>query len=143
MAKDINNCIFTARATRDCEVSQSGQTTVAHFTGAVDKGIREPKEGQATANFINFTAFNKLGEICGSYIKKGTKFSVVGHLDTSSYTNKEGQKVYTWTIVVDELQLLGGANNNAAPANTAPANTAPASSLPEDIDLPADWMDFN
>lgn len=95
-----NNCIFMGRLTKDVVINGE-ETKVAKFSLAVDRQFK--KDGQPTADFINLVAFGKQSEFCEKYLHKGTKILARTHVQTGSYTNKEGQKVYTTDFVVDEL----------------------------------------
>lgn len=75
-------------------------TAVSRYRLAVDRKIK--REGEQNADFINCVAFGKNGEFAEKYLHKGTKIAVCGRIQTSSYTNREGRKVYTTDIVVEE-----------------------------------------
>ena len=76
---------------------------VARFTLAVDR--RYKKDGEQSADFITCVAFGKNGEFVEKYLKKGTKIALDGHWQTGSFTNKDGQKVYTNDCVVDSMEF--------------------------------------
>ena len=97
------------RPTKDPEVrytqKQDGsQMAIARFTLAVDRRGRV-QEGQQSADFISCVAFGKLGEFAEKYIVKGRKYAIVGRIQTGSYTNKDGAKVYTTEVMVDECEF--------------------------------------
>lgn len=103
----MNKVELIGRLTRDPEVryTQAQEPmTIARYTLAVDRRIK--KEGQPDADFINLIAFGRQGEFAEKYLKKGTKIAVTGRIQTGSYTNKEGQKVYTTDIVVEEQEFV-------------------------------------
>ena len=115
------------RLTRDPEVRYSqgeNATAIARYTIAVDR--RYKKEGDASADFIGCVAFGKLGEFAEKYLRKGTKVVVTGRIQTGSYTNKDGQKVYTTDVVVEENEFAESKRSD----DNAPASSAPAS-MPE------------
>lgn len=89
---------------------------IARYTLAVDRRFK--REGQDGADFIPCVAFGKGGEFVEKYCKKGTKLAVSGRIQTGSYTNRDGQKVYTTEIVVEEQEF---AESKAAQQNTQPA----------------------
>lgn len=95
------------RLTRDPEVrySQSDSSmAIARFSLAVDR--RYKKQGdEVTADFFNCTAFGKQGEFVEKYLKKGTKVVVTGRIQNDNYTNKDGQKVYSVQIMVEEIEF--------------------------------------
>lgn len=94
------------RLTKDPDVRYSqGEkaTAVARYAIAVDRKFK--RDGEASADFINCIAFGKNGEFAEKYLRKGTKIVVVGRIQTGSYTNKDGQKVYTTDVVVEEHEF--------------------------------------
>lgn len=132
----MNKCVLIGRLTRDPEVRTAGETSVARFSLAVDRRFK--KDGEQTADFINCVAFGKTAEFVEKYAHKGTKFAVEGRIQTGSYTNKDGQKVYTTDVVVEQLEFAeskGGADGNAT-SNTTNSNTSTDTSfmdIPDDI----------
>ena len=103
----MNKVILMGRLTRDPEVrySQGEQATaVARYTLAVDRRFKRDGD-QQTADFINCVAFGRSGEFAEKYFHKGTKLVVTGRIQTGSYTNQEGQKVYTTDVVVEEQEF--------------------------------------
>lgn len=102
----MNKVVIIGRLVRTPEVKYSqgnNPTAVARYTLAVDRRFR--KEGEPTADFINCIAFGKLAELTKEYVSKGNKIAVVGHIRTGSYTNKDGNKVYTTDVIVDEIDF--------------------------------------
>ena len=81
----------------DTRYTGEGQTCVTSYRLAVRRDYR--KEGQPDADFLNIVCFGKTGEWAEKYIKKGMKIGVTGRIQTGSYENREGQKVYTTDIV--------------------------------------------
>ena len=100
----MNRVILCGRLTREPEVrysqTASGSMAVARYTLAVDRAFK--KEGEQAADFINCIAFGKNGEFAEKYLHQGTKIVVTGRIQTGSYTNKDGQRVYTTDVVVEE-----------------------------------------
>lgn len=133
----MNKVILMGRLTRDPEVRMSGDTAVARFSLAVDRRFK--KDGEQTADFINCVAFGKTGEFIEKYGRKGTKFVVEGRIQTGSYTNKDGQKVYTTDVVVEQVEFAeskASADGNTA-NNTSNSNTPTDTSfmdIPDGID---------
>ena len=139
----MNKVVLMGRLTRDPEVrySQSDNSmAIARFSLAVDRRRgRNSGDGQQTADFLNCVAFGKLGEFVEKYLHKGTKVVLSGRIQTGSYTNKDGVKVYTTDIVAEDLEFAesksaqaGSQDYSAAPARTsAPAPSAAPSSQPQ------------
>ena len=102
----MNKVILMGRLTRDPEVRYSqgeSATAVARFSLAVDRRFK--RQGEADADFINCVSFGKTAEFAERYLKQGTKVVACGRIQTGSYTNKEGQRVYTTDVVVEELEF--------------------------------------
>ena len=103
----MNKAILMGRLTRDPEVRYSqtdSNMAIAKFSLAVDR--RYKKQGdEVTADFFNCTAFGKQGEFVEKYLKKGTKIVVIGRIQNDNYTNKDGQKVYSVQIMVEEIEF--------------------------------------
>lgn len=113
----MNKVILMGRLTRDPEVryspkSDGSQTAVARFTLAVDRR-NKVQEGQQNADFISCVAFGRQGEFVEKYLKQGTKIASVGRIQTGSYTNKDGQKVYTTDVVVEEMEFAESKNSTS------------------------------
>ena len=106
----MNRVILMGRLTRDPEVRYTqGERSmaVARYTLAVDRrGARKSQDGnEQTADFINIVAFDRAGEFAEKYFRQGMRVLVSGRIQTGSYTNKEGQRVYTTDIIADELNV--------------------------------------
>ena len=112
----MNKVILMGRLTRDPNVRYSqgeNPTAVARYSLAVDR--RFSKNEENSTDFINIVAFGKAGEFAEKYLHKGTKVLVTGRIQTGSYTNKEGQKVYTTDVVAEDQEFCE--SKNAASAN--------------------------
>ena len=141
----MNKVILMGRLTRDPEVRYStGEqaTAVARYTLAVDRRRgRNSSDGEQTADFINCVAFGRAGEFAEKYFHKGIKIAITGRIQTGSYTNKEGQKVYTTDVVVED-QEFAESKNASGEAAVAPAHAPESASaagdgfmnIPEGID---------
>ena len=127
----MNKVILMGRLTRDPEVRYSqgeNATAVARYSLAVDRRFR--REGEPTADFINCVAFGRAAEFAERYLRQGTKIAITGRIQTGSYTNRDGVKVYTTDIVVEEQEFAESkaASGSAAPANNYQASPAPSPS---------------
>ena len=110
----LNRWTGIGRLTRNADVrySQKQDGTpmcIARFTLAVDRKFKQ--EGQQSADFISCVAFGKQGEFVEKYLKQGSKVVVSGRIQTGSYTNKEGQKVYTTDVVTEEIEFAESKSN--------------------------------
>ena len=103
----MNKVILMGRLTRDPEVrySQGEQATaIARYTVAVDRRFRRDSDSQS-ADFIGCVAFGRQAEFAEKYLRKGIKIALTGRIQTGSYTNRDGQKVYTTDVVVEEQEF--------------------------------------
>ena len=103
----MNKVVLMGRLTRDPEIRYSGgenELAVARFTLAADRRFAR-KEGGQTADFISCAAFGKNAEFIEKYFRKRMRVTVCGHIQTGSYTNRDGQKVYTTDVVVEEQEF--------------------------------------
>ena len=110
----MNKVILIGRLTRDTETRYSGELAISRYTLAVDRRFK--KDGEPEADFINCVAFGKSGEFAEKYFRKGMKVSVAGRIQTGSYTNNEGVKVYTTDIVVEEQEFCESKNAQEKPS---------------------------
>ena len=91
--------------------SQGNNTAVARYTIAVDRKFK--REGEQTADFIPCVVFGKQAEFAEKYFRKGTKVVISGRITTGSYTNKDGQKIYTTEITVEEQEFAESKSTSA------------------------------
>ena len=145
----MNKVILMGRLTRDPEVRYSqGERAmaIARYTLAVDRRGRRSggDDGAQTADFITCVAFDRAGEFAEKYFHQGTKVVVTGRIQTGSYTNRDGQKVYTTEVIVEdqefaeskaasESHMNGGFQAAPAPAPSAPAGDG-FMNIPDGID---------
>ena len=120
----MNKIILMGRLTRDPEMRSAGSTTVCRYTLAVDRRFR--REGEPEADFFNCTAFGKSAEFAEKYFRQGTKILISGRIQSDNYTNKDGQKVYSWQVLVDDQEFAE--SKNAASTGSAPAQPRPDAS---------------
>lgn len=130
----MNKCVLMGRLTRDPEIRVNNDKTVARFSIAVDRRFKRDGDEQ-TADFINCVAFGKTAEFVEKYAHKGTKFIVEGRIQTGSYTNKDGVRVYTTDIVVEQLEF---AESKSSADSNATGNTANATTNTNFMDIPDD-----
>lgn len=100
----MNKVILIGRLTKDVDLRQNGEMSIGRFTIAVDRKLK--KDGESTADFINCVAFKSHAENISKYFSKGNRISIAGHIQTGSYTNKDGKKVYTTDVIVDEWEFV-------------------------------------
>ncbi len=112
----MNKVILMGRLTRDPEVRYSqGESAmaIARYTLAVDRRFNRGGD-EKSADFIGCVAFGKSGEFAEKYLRKGTKIVVTGRIQTGSYTNRDGVKVYTTDVVVEDQEFAESKNSSAA-----------------------------
>jgi single-strand DNA-binding protein len=115
----MNNVALIGRLTRDPEVRMTtSNTAVGRYTLAVDRRFK--KEGDQSADFIPCIAFGKSAEFAEKYLNKGMKIAVTGRIQTGSYTNREGQKVYTTDIVVETQEFVESKSTNDSSRQAKP-----------------------
>lgn len=135
----MNKVILMGRLTRDAEIRYSqgeNSMAIARFSLAVDRRFR--KDGEQGADYINCVAFGKTAEFYEKFGRKGTKFVIEGRIQTGSYTNKDGQRVYTTDVVVENTEFAESKSNNQS-GNSSQNNSVPSSddgfmNIPDGID---------
>lgn len=133
----MNKVILIGRLCADPEVRYSqnqNQTAVARYRLAVDR--RYKRDGEQTADFIPCVAFGKAAEFAEKYLRQGTKIAITGRIQTGSYTNKDGQKIYTTDVVVEDHEFAESKGASSGNGGTAPQAADPDGfmSLPDGID---------
>lgn len=138
----MNKVILTGRLADNPEVRYSGgekPTAIARYRLVVDRKFK--KEGdQQTADFINCVAFGRQGEFAEKYLCKGIKINLIGRIQTGSYTNRNGQKVYTTDVVVEEQEFVETKEVNQARFEAAGVS-APIEDAGDGFDNIPDDMD--
>lgn len=130
----MNKVILMGRLVRDAEVRYAqgnDSMAIGRFTLAVDRRVtRSSNNGEPTADFIGCVAFGKTAEFLERFGRKGTKFVVEGRIQTGSYTNRDGQKVYTTDVVVENVEFAESKNAAAGSAPAPSYNAAPERPTP-------------
>lgn len=116
----MNIVSLVGRICKEVSLTQAGETQVAKFTVAVDRKFK--RENDQNADFISCVAFGKTAEFINKYFAKGQRIGLTGRIQTGSYTNKDGQKVYTTDVVVENCEFV---ESKASQQTAAPA-PAPA-----------------
>jgi single-strand DNA-binding protein len=144
----MNKVILLGNLTRDPEIRYSQgekQMAVARFSLAVNR--RFAKDGETNADFLNCTAFGKTAEFVEKYFRQGSRMSLVGRIENNNYTNKNGEKVYSVQIMVEEVEFAerkSAQSNNQTQNQNQPAQTNSADddfmNIPDGIE---DGLPFN
>lgn len=133
----MNKIILVGRLTRDPEVRYSqGETAiaVARYTIAVERKFK--REGEQTADFISCVAFGRAGEFAEKYFRQGMRISISGRIQTGSYTNKDGNKVYTTDVIIEEQEFAESKSERSTRAEDRGMENGDFTNIPEDMDLP-------
>ena len=131
----MNNVILMGRLTRDPNVTYSAGAEpmcIARYTLAVDRRGKKT-DGQPSADFISCVAFGKAGEFVEKYCKQGTKLVVEGHIQTGSYTNRDGNKVYTTDVIIDSQEFAESKGSSSNETPIAPASGDGFMNIPDEI----------
>lgn len=131
----MNSVQIIGRVCRDIEVrySQNGNdsTAIARFTVAVDRRFK--KEGGDTADFISCVAFGKTAEFLEKYFKKGMRIALNGRIQTGSYTNKDGVKIYTTDVIAENVEFCESKKDGEEKRDDIPKFDDGFMNIPEDI----------
>ena len=128
----MNKIFLMGRLTNDPEIRYTqgeNPVAIARYTLAVDR--RYKKDGEPTADFLRCVAIGRNAEFAEKYFRKGTKLVIWGHIQTGSYTNKDGQKVYTTDIYVDEQEFAESKSAAERRESTGQTQSAKAPSAPQ------------
>lgn len=144
----MNKILICGRLTGDPELRYSAgnaDSCVCRYSVAVDRKYK--KEGEQEADFFNCVAFNKSGEFASKYFRKGMKVAISGRMEADNYTNKDGQKVTAWKVLVDEQEFAESKNadNSASGTQKSAESNRSASgegfmNIPDGVD---DELPFN
>lgn len=135
----MNKAILMGRLTKDAQTRYTEDTepmAISCFTLAVDRRVQKDREGQS-ADFISCVAFGKTGQFMEKYGQQGTKFVIEGHIQTGSYTNKEGRKIYTTDVVVETAEFAeskAAAGENQQRPQPTPNNSDGFMDIPDGIE---------
>lgn len=124
----MNKVILMGRLTRDPDIRYSqgeNSLAIARFTLAVDRRFKREGSNDQTADFISCVAFGRTAEFCERYTHQGTKLVVEGRIQTGSYTNKDGNKVYTTEVVVENTEFAESKNSSSEGNYTSTARPEP------------------
>lgn len=143
----MNKVILMGRLAKNPEVRQdaNGAISIARYTLAVNR-MRTKKDEDPGADFINCVVFGKSAEFAKNYLRKGTKIAIEGRIQTGSYTNKNGQKVYTTDVVIERQEF---AESKAASGESNGAKTSSAPTPANDgfvngsDGVPSEWLPIN
>ena len=126
----MNKVILMGRLTRDPDIRYSqgeNAMAIARYTLAVDRRGRRDGSSEQTADFISCVSFGKIAEFAERYLRQGTKIVAEGRIQTGSYTNKDGQKVYTTDVVVENCEFAESKNSASDAGNYSSSRPEPTS----------------
>ena len=128
----MNLCVLKGRMVKDAEIRYSNggnPMAIVNFTVACQRIKKD--DG---ADFISCTAFGKTAETIEKYVKKGNEVAIIGHWQTGSYTNKDGNKVYTNTCIVDKFEFCSGKSDKTSGNDTSTPADAEFLNVPDNLD---------
>ena len=136
----MNKVILVGRLTKNPEIRYTqgeNPTAIARYTIAVDRRFK--REGEPTADFINCVAFGKAGEFVEKYFRKGLRIAISGRITTGSFTNKDGVKVYTTEVTVEDQEFAESKAEQAQNSGNATISSATTSgdgfmNIPDNVD---------
>ena len=134
----MNAVQLLGRFTRDNEFKELGGTSVFRNNIAVQRNFKN-KDGERESDFINIVAFGKTAELLNQYFGKGQQVALEGRIQTGSYDNEDGTRVYTTDVIVNQFDFVGSKNDNAQPTATVAKQT---SSPFEAVDFADDGLPF-
>lgn len=123
----MNRVILMGRITKDVDARGDGNNMVARYSLAVDRRFKN-KDGEYDTDFINIVAFGKSAEFASKYFAKGTKVVITGRIQTGSYTNKDGQKVYTTDVVAEDQEFAESKKSSGGETESSGQKTKEVSS---------------
>ena len=132
----MNHVTLIGRLTKapDIRWTQGNPSTqIARYTLAVDRGVKD-QNGQNIADFINCIAFNKAADFAEKYLHKGTKIAIEGRIQTGSFTNKDGQKVYTTDVIINRHEFVESVKANEPSNNNDGFVNEGFMSIPDNVD---------
>ena len=132
----MNEVILVGNLCRDNEVRYStgeNATAILRNTIAVQRKTKDKATGKYESDFISIQAFGKTAEFVEKYFKKGDKIGVTGEIRTGSYTNKDGVKVYTTDVVVNNAEFVSS-KSEGEKSDTTTSNDAPFMNIPEGLE---------
>lgn len=123
----MNRVILMGRITKDVDARGDSNNMVARYSLAVDRRFKN-KDGEYDTDFINIVAFGKSAEFASKYFSKGTKVVITGRIQTGSYTNKDGQKVYTTDVVAEDQEFAESKKSSGGETESSGQKTKEVSS---------------
>ena len=129
----MNKVILMGRLTKDPDMRGEGTGLVARYTLAVDRRFSRNEENNT--DFINIVVFGKGAEFAEKYLKKGIKVVVTGRIQTGSYTNKDGQKVYTTDVIAEDQEFAESKNASGNNGGQTEVNSSSNNTIQDDGDF--------
>lgn len=143
MAKGINKCLFIGNLGADPETRYTqGGTAVANLRLAVSESWKDKQSGQQQerTEWVRVVAFNRLAEIMGEYLSKGSQVYIEGKMQTQKWQDKEGNDRYTTEIVANDMKMLGGKNQGQSGGSGQQGGGPPPNDPDDSIPFaPLDW----
>lgn len=134
----MNSVQLVGRFTKDPEIrytSGENSMAIARFSLAVDRRFKNENSNE-NADFISCVAFNKTAQFIEKYFRKGQRIGLIGRIQTGSYTNKDGQKVYTTDVIAEQVEFVESkaSQGGAGEPNQNTADTSEFVNIPDDVE---------
>ena len=136
----MNKIVLLGRLTRDIELRQAGETSVANFSLAVNRTFH--RDNEPDVDFFNCVAFGKRAETLAQYIHKGNQLAIEGHVQIGSYTNKDGANVKTFDVMIDGFDFIGSKSETSEPKTEITEPKTETTTENFDLDLEIDDLPF-
>ena len=134
----MNKIVLLGRLTRDIELRQAGETSVANFSLAVNRTFH--RDGEPDVDFFNCVAFGKRAETLAQYVHKGNQLAIEGHVQIGLYTNKDGVNVKTFDVMIDGFDFISSKSNKTENETSESKTEVPTENF--DLDLEIDELPF-
>lgn len=134
----MNKIVLLGRLTKDIELRQAGETSVANFSLAVNRTFH--RDGEPDVDFFNCVAFGKRAETLAQYVHKGNQLAIEGHVQIGSYTNKDGANVKTFDVMIDGFDFISSKSDRVETETPEPKTETPTENF--DLDLEIDDLPF-
>ena len=139
----MNQVQLVGNLCRDNDVRYSGgenATAILRNTIAVQRRFKNKETGQYDSDFISIQAFGTTAEFINKFFSKGSKIGITGHIQTGSYTNKDGVKVYTTDVMVDTAEFVGKKEDNPANNGTSASSNNDFINVPQEVEGGLPWQ---
>lgn len=142
---NLNKCLFIGNLTKDPEIRYaSSGDAIANFSIAINEGWKDKNgERKNKVEYINIVMYRRLADVAGEYLKKGRPVYIEGRMQTRKWQTKDGQDRYTTEIVADQMQMLGGRDEQQSYSETKQTREPEQKPIQKEISNESDFDDFD